>query len=148
MHIPCKITSSWFCLAYKHNCTFKVSVCSCTSPYFIYTIYRIYLTMHSTHLITHMVKDYSESYCCHSLATLNDILNVPFRRQDSTYNGLCYTICGALEIAQWVHHEELIQRPITPWGDALSQSYMFLLIQMVSRDNGDAFDHIVGSVVC
>ena len=32
------------------------------------------------------------------------------------------------QIAQWVHHEELIRRPITPWVDSLPHSYISLPI--------------------
>ena len=38
------------------------------------------------------------------------LLYASSHRQDNTYHGLCYTSRG--EIAQWVHHEESIRRPI------------------------------------
>ena len=34
--------------------------------------------------------------------------------QDNTYHGLCYSI------AQWVHHEGSIRRPIAPWANVLT----------------------------
>ena len=67
-----------------------------------------YLTTHTTHFslygIEHMVKDHSEAteeICSHHLMdysfrlAVKDFLCVPFHREDSTYNGLCYTSCGA-----------------------------------------------------
>ena len=41
-----------------------------------------------------------------------DILYAISHKQDSTHHSLCYTSCEALagtKIAQWVHHEGLIQ---------------------------------------
>ena len=54
-----------------------------------------------------------------------------FHRQDSTYHGLVIPSVGhwlEREIAQWVHHEGLICRPITPcimllpWNDSMHLS--------------------------
>ena len=59
-----------------------------------------------------------------------DLVYAPSHRQDNTYHGLCYTSCGIWpewEIAQWFHHEGLIRRPIIPWADTLSCSYVSLL---------------------
>ena len=44
------------------------------------------------------------------------LLYTPFHRQDSTYHSLSYTSHGALDgmrIAQCLHHEGLIQQPIS-----------------------------------
>ena len=47
-----------------------------------------------------------------------DLLYAPPNKQDNTYHGHCYTSCGTLagkkDIAQWVHHEELIPQSMTP----------------------------------
>ena len=32
------------------------------------------------------------------------------------------------EIAQWIHHVGLIRRPIAPWTDAVSRSYISLIV--------------------
>ena len=48
-----------------------------------------------------------------------DILYALSHRQGSTY-----TQTEAQEIAQWVHHEGSIRRPIAPWTDALKWSYI------------------------
>ena len=42
----------------------------------------------------------------------NGFLYAPPHRQDSTYHGCCYSSHVPREIAQWVHHEGSIQRPI------------------------------------
>ena len=50
------------------------------------------------------------------------VVNFSFTHQSETSHGLCHTSCGAVvehwlerEIAQWVHHEGSIWRPIVPW---------------------------------
>ena len=45
------------------------------------------------------------------------LLYASSHRQYSTYHGLCYTSRGVLaerKIAQWVHHEGSIRRPVAP----------------------------------
>ena len=74
-----------------------------------------YLTTHSTHFIygymasDHMVKDQSDSERGNPLPPLNVLLfpisnkgsfYAPSQRQDSTYNGLCYTSHGALAVTR------------------------------------------------
>ena len=80
----------------------------------------IYLTTHSTHFIYgYMASDIwlrtilivrKETRCRHIgysfRLTARVLLYAPSHRQDNTYQGLCYTSCGALagtRIAQWVH---------------------------------------------
>ena len=49
-----------------------------------------------------MVKDQSVETCCHQYTcysfqlTARNLLYAPSHRQDTTYHGLCYTNCGAL----------------------------------------------------
>ena len=69
------------------------------------------LTIHSRHFILrlyvvgHMVEDHSDNEkenCCHHYTgysfrlAAKDLLYALSHRRDSTYNGLCYTSCGAL----------------------------------------------------
>ena len=96
-----------------------------------------YLTMHSTHFILrlygvrHMVKDHSDSEetrCCHMgysfRLAARVLLYAPSHRQDSTYNGLCYTSRGALartrNSSMGSPHEGSIRQPIAPWANALT----------------------------
>ena len=47
----------------------------------------------------------------------------PSHRQDNTYTAFVTPVVEhwmEWEIAQWVHHEGSIQRPITPWANALT----------------------------
>ena len=51
------------------------------------------------------------------------LLYTTSHRQDNIYHGLCCTSRGALagtEIAEWVHHEGSIRRPIAPWATSRS----------------------------
>ena len=54
--------------------------------------------------------------------TTRVILYAPSHRQDSTYNGLCYTSRGALagtrNSSMGPPHEGSIRRPIAPWANA------------------------------
>ena len=76
-----------------------------------------YLTTHSTHFI------YSYMGYSFRLAT-RVLLYAPSHRQDRTYNGLCYTSCGALagtrNSSMGPSHEGSIRRPIAPWANALT----------------------------
>ena len=51
--------------------------------------------------VRHMVKDHSDNekgnpLPPHRLLLLHHLLYAPSHRQDNTYQGLCYTSCGAL----------------------------------------------------
>ena len=51
------------------------------------------------------------------------LLYASSHRQDNTYNVFITLVVEhwlEREIAQWIHHEELIWRPITPWANALT----------------------------
>ena len=72
-----------------------------------------------------------ETCCCHYMSysfrlAARSLLYAPYHRQVSTYHSLCYTD-GWLEwqIAQWVHHEGLIQQPIAQWANALNMELHF-----------------------
>ena len=54
------------------------------------------------------------------------LLYAPSHTQDSTYHSKCYISRGALveAIAQWVHNEGSIQRPITPRAHALLELHL------------------------
>ena len=66
--------------------------------------------------VGHIVKDHSDS----ERLTARVLLYAPSHRQDSTYNGLCYTSRGALAGAGTRNssvgppHEGSIRRPIAP----------------------------------
>ena len=87
--------------------------------------------------------------CYTSRGVLAETRNVyaSSHRQDNTYCDLCYT---SREIAQWVHHEGSIRRPIAPIADALSRSYISLLQTMdgvnlcVARTSSDMSCKMVG----
>ena len=88
-----------------------------------------YLTMHSTHFIygymaSDIVKNHSDSERGNPL--LPHGLLFPISSKGSF---ICITPQPLLhqlehwlewEIAQWVHHEGSIQRPIAPWANALT----------------------------
>ena len=101
-----------------------------------------YLTTHSTHFIYgYMASDIwlrtilivrKETRCRHIgysyWLTARVLLYAPSHRQDNTYNGLCYTSCGALagtrNSSMGPPHEGSIRRPIAPWANALPLSYV------------------------
>ena len=88
--------------------------------------------------VRHMVKDHSDSEketCCRHIGysyrlTARVLLHAPSHRQDSTYHGLCYTSRGALagtrNSSMGPPHEGSIRRPIAPWANALTLSYVTL----------------------
>ena len=61
-----------------------------------------------------------ETCCCHYMGYSFQL--APPHSTDSTQHSLCYTSCGALAgiIAQWVHHEGMILRPIAPWVNTIT----------------------------
>ena len=67
--------------------------------------------------VGHMVKDHSDSERGNSfrLAAMV-LLYASSHRQDTTW--LEHWL--EREVAQWVHHEESIRRPIAPWSSALT----------------------------
>ena len=90
-----------------------------------------YLTTHSTHFVygymasdiwymtTQIARD--ETRCRHMgysfRLAARVLLYAPSHRQDNTYHGLFTPIVEhwlEREIAQWVHHEGSIRRPIAP----------------------------------
>ena len=91
-----------------------------------------YLTTHSTHFIYgYMASDIwlrtilivRKETCCRHIGysfqlTARVLLYAPSHRQDSTYDGLCYTSRGALagtrNSSMGPPHEGSIRRPITP----------------------------------
>ena len=92
-----------------------------------------YLTMHSTHFIYgYMVSDIwlrtiliarEETRWSHIefsfRLTARVLLYASSHRQDNTYHSLCYAVVEhwlEREVAQWVHHEGSIRRPIAPWA--------------------------------
>ena len=104
-----------------------------------------YLTTHSTHFIYgYMASDIwlrtilivrKETRCRHigysyRLAA-RVLLYAPSHKQNNTYHGLCYTSRGALagtrNSSMGPPHEGSIQRPTTPWANALPLSYVPLL---------------------
>ena len=105
-----------------------------------------YLTTHSTHFIYgYMASDIwlrtililrKETRCRHIgysyRLTARVLLYAPSHRQDNTYHGLCYTSRGALagtrNSSMGPPHEGSIRRPIAPWANALSLSYVPLLV--------------------
>ena len=109
-----------------------------------------YLTTHSTHFIYgYMASDIwlrtilivrKETRCRHigysyRLAA-RVLLYAPPHRQDSTYQGLCYTSRGALagtrNSSMGPPHEGSIRRPIAPWANALPLSYVPLPLLRLS----------------
>ena len=103
-----------------------------------------YLTTHSTHFIYgYMASDIwlrailivrKETRCRHIgysfRLTARVLLYAPSHRQDNTYHSLCYTSRGALagtrNSSMGPPHEGSIRRPIAPWANALSLSYVLL----------------------
>ena len=92
------------------------------------TLNTFYLWLYG---VGHMVKDHSvrEETRCHHMGysfqlTAKVLLYAPSHIQDSTYHSLCYTSCGALagtrNSSMGPPHEGSIQRPITPWANALT----------------------------
>ena len=97
-----------------------------------------YFTTHSTHFIYgYMASDIwlrtiqiarEETRCRHTgysfRLTAKVVLYAPSHRQDSTYNGLCYTSRGALagsrNSSMGPPHEGSVRRPIAPWANALT----------------------------
>ena len=82
--------------------------------------------------VRHMVKDHTktkeETCICHMgysfRLTARVLLYAPSHTQDNTYQGLCYTSCGALagtrNSSLGPSHEGSIRRPIAPWANALT----------------------------
>ena len=97
-----------------------------------------YLTTHSTHFIYgYMASDIwlrtilivrKETRCRHIgysfRLTARVLIYTPSHRQDSTYNGLCYTsrraLAGTRNSSMGPPHEGSIRRPIAPWANALT----------------------------
>ena len=96
-----------------------------------------YLMTHLTHFIYgYMASDWlrtilivrKETCCLHIgysfRLTARVLLYAPSHRQDSTYNGLCYTSHGALagmrNRSMGSPHEGSIRRPIATWANALT----------------------------
>ena len=97
-----------------------------------------YLTTHSTHFIYgYMASDIwlrtilivRKETCCRHIGysfrlTARVLLHAPSHRQDSTYQGLCYTSRGALagtrNSSMGPPHEGSIRWPIAPWANALT----------------------------
>ena len=51
------------------------------------------------------------------------LLHAPSHNQDNTYDNISYTLVEhwlERKIAQWVHHEGSIRRPIAPLANALT----------------------------
>ena len=68
-----------------------------------------------------------------------EFLYASSHRQDSTHHCLVIPVVKHLlyrEIAQWVHHEGLIRRAITPREDALPLSYTSLSNRYTDAYNG------------
>ena len=104
---------------------------------------------HSTHFIYgYMVSDMLIQTCCsHYMGysfrlAARVLLYAHSHKQDCRYHNLCYT-CLEREIAQWVHHEELIWHPITPWLNTLPQSYFLLGPRngSIMRDRSNDLSH-------
>ena len=109
-----------------------------------------YLTTHSTHFIYgYMASDIwlrtilivRKETRCHHIGysyrlTARVLLYAPSHRLDNTYHGLCYTSRGALagtrNSSMGPPHERSIQRPTTPWANALPLSYVPLPAEMNS----------------
>ena len=79
--------------------------------------------------VRHMVKDHSDNERGNPLLPLFPISSkgsficIMHHREDNTYHGLCYTCrvhCLEREIAQRVHHEGSIRRPIALWANVLT----------------------------
>ena len=120
-----------------------------------------YLTTHSTHFIygymtsdiwqrtTQIVRE--ETRCRHMdysfRLTARVLLYAPYHRQDSTYNGLCYTSRGALagtkNSSMGPPHEGSIRRPISPWANALTTE---LHLAPVSQDYIEIVQRVVGGI--
>ena len=112
-----------------------------------------YLTMHSTHFIYgYMASDIwlrtilivrKETRCRHIgysfRLTARVLLYAPSHRQDSTYQGLCYTSRGALAGMRnspvGSPHEGSIQRPIAPWANALTTEPHLAPYGITSHEN-------------
>ena len=91
--------------------------------FFNIALNTFYLRLYGDEL--NMVKGHSDSVrgnpllLIHALFPVRTrvILYAPSHRQDSIYNGFCYTSRGTgleREIAQWVHYEGSILRPMVP----------------------------------
>ena len=101
-----------------------------------------YLTTHSTHFIYGYMASYiwlktilivrKETRCRHIgysyWLTARVLLYAPSHRQDNTCHSLCLTSRGALAgtriSSMGPPHEGSIRQPITPWANALPQSYV------------------------
>ena len=98
-----------------------------------------YLTTHSTHFIyclymgsdiwLRIIPIVRKETCCREIGysfrlTARVLLYAPSHRQDSTYQGLCYTsrraLAGTRNSSMGPPHEGLIRRPIAPWANALT----------------------------
>ena len=78
-----------------------------------------YLTTCSTHLwlygVGHMVKDHSDIERGSLLLPLHGLLFlISWKAYTTDFVTPVVEHCLECEIAQWVHHEESIQRPIAP----------------------------------
>ena len=109
-----------------------------------------YLTMLSTHFIYgYMASDIwlgtilivrKDTHCCHMgysyRLTARARLYAPSHRQDSTYQGLCYTsrggLAGTRNSSMGSLHEGSIRRPIAPWANALTMELH--LTPLTNRD--------------
>ena len=114
-------------LGKKHHRTSDISLSTKGKEMF-------YLTIHSTHFIYgYMASDIwlrtilivrKETHYCHigySLRlTARVLLYASSHRQDNTFVTPVVEHCLEREIAQWVHHEGSIRRPIEPWANTLT----------------------------
>ena len=70
--------------------------------------------------------------------TARVLLYAPSHRQDSTYHSLCYTVVEhwlEREIAQWVHHEGSIRRPMSERSYHGATSRSIYIYKMISKDD-------------
>ena len=75
--------------------------------------------------IRHKVKDHSNSKRGNMLQPLHGLLFY-------MHYPMAFVTPVIEHWLEWVHHQESIQRPITPWADTLPQSYTLLFTNIES----------------
>ena len=85
-----------------------------------------YLMTHSTHFITHMVNDHSDSERVNPLPPHGLLFLINSKGSFTCITHTTTFVTPVVkhwleqEIAQWVYHKGLIQQPIAPWANTLT----------------------------
>ena len=85
--------------------------------------------LNMVYCIRHMVRDHRDSQIenCFQLAT-RDVLYAPSHRQDSTYQGLCYTRVFVIPVVEKTNKKNILKEGSVLFNDALNTfSYGYMV---------------------